>query len=65
MQAPEKVYMVIEKRADGTETIDPFEFKTPQDAQERMAFLIENAKKNGVEGSSFEVTNVIWLHEIK
>ena len=64
MQVPEKVYMVVEKRGDGTEQIDPFEFRTPQDAQERMAFLIANAKKMGQSGSSFEIENVIWLHEI-
>lgn len=64
MQAPEKVYMVIEKKENGVEELDTFEFKTPQDAQERMNFLIENAKKNGVVGSSFEVTSVTWLHEV-
>lgn len=64
MQVPEKVYMVVETRADGTEHIDPFEFRTPQDAQERMFFLIENAKKEGRIGSKFEIEHVTWLHEI-
>ena len=64
MQVPERFYMVLETKADGTEEIDPFEFRTPQDAQERMNFLIENAKKNGRLGSSFEIEPITWLHEV-
>ena len=64
MQVPEKVYYVVETKENGIQDMDTFEFKTPQDAQERMNFLIENAKKNG-KNSSFEVTSVTWLHEIK
>lgn len=64
MQVPERVYMVLETRADGTEKLDPFEFTTIKDAQERMAFLIKNAEKNGREGSSFKIVNVVWQHEI-
>lgn len=64
MQVPERFYMVLEKRADGTENLDPFEFAKTEDAQERKKFLIENAKKNGREGSSFEIATVVWQHEV-
>ncbi len=64
MQAHERVYMVLETRADGTEILDPFEFITIKDAQERMDFLIKNAEKNRREGSSFKIVNVVWQHEI-
>lgn len=64
MQVPERVYMVLETRADGTENLDPFEFTTVKDAQERMDFLIKNAEKNRREGSSFKIEEVIWQHEV-
>ena len=64
MQVPERVYMVLETRADGTENLDPFEFTTIKDAQERMDFLIKNAEKNRREGSSFKIVEAEWLHEV-
>lgn len=64
MQAPEYFYMVVEKRTDGTEHVDPFEFRKAEDAQERMHFLVKNARESGRTGSSFEIERVMWLHEV-
>ena len=64
MQVPERVYMVLETRMDGTEHLDPFEFTTIKDAQARMDFLIKNTEKERRETSSFSIETVVWQHEI-
>lgn len=63
MQVPERVWIVIEHKADGTETTDGFEFETPYKAHGRMSELIKEAFKNKT-GSAFYVTDVTWLHEV-
>jgi hypothetical protein len=63
MQVPERVWIVIEHKADGTEDADGFEFETPQKAHGRMSDLIREADEKKT-GSSFYVTSVTWLHEV-
>ena len=60
MKAPEIVYMVMETKADGAQSMDSFEFRTKEEAAERLDYL---AKRSSI-GSSVEIETVTWLHEI-
>lgn len=64
MKAPEKIYLVIETRPDGTQDTDGIEFKTFEEANNHAIELV--AKKAGEHkaGYSYTVDSAVWVYDI-
>ena len=63
MLVPDRKWIVIEHKADGTEDCDAFEFDEVTEAHGRMSELIKHAFENHT-GSSYYVTSVLCEHQI-
>lgn len=64
MQVPEKVYLVIETKPDGTEDTDGIEFHSIEEASNHAIDLVAKATAEKRYGYTYTIDTVTWLHEI-